>query len=307
MPTGYAVGLFCTSNPNIAAAESCPTFPVVTVISSVDRYSDALGTIIDKNADAENRSELSGLTDLTKYLNTALDSDSGADLVCPYNQLRAWGDAGAMLQPSPDNAGRVARAFMSAGFGIIILKFEMRGVQITPDVVKWYSSLAAAVRADYRHPFKNPPYVGLYSNVYPWVGAANAYSALIGGDQEAFQFQTKVWQNMIDEIQPDGILQGELGRGSRALVYHQQAANGLMLLHDARRALGERDDPELLRKFGLLLNMIGNSLCHPETLSQKAHAQQEIPGGWGFRVAQGFGDDLVPETWKACGPKKPDG
>lgn len=302
----FGFGLICAHHATVVAAAACPTYPVVTVVSSVDRYSDALGTVIDKSSDVENRRQLVAVTDFTKYLNTALDSESGSDLVCPYHELRAWANAGALLQPSPDNAGRVARGFMSAGFGLIILKFEMRNVPITPDVINWYSSLVAAVRSDYRHPFKNPPYVGLYSNLYPWVGAANAYSALIGNDLEARQFEDEVWRNMIAEIAPDGVLQGELGRGARALVYHQQAANGLLLLHSARQALGETDDPDSLRSLGQLLNLIGNSLCHPEPLAEKAHAQLEIPGGWGFRVAQGFSDGLVPETWKTCGPKKPD-
>lgn len=302
----HGFGLIWALNATVAAAKSCPVFPVITVVSSVDRYSDPLGTVIDKSSDVENRRQLAGLTDFTKYLNTALDSEPGADLVCPYHELRTWANAGGMLQPSPDSAGRVARGFMSAGFGLIILKFKMRNVQITPDVVKWHSLLVAAVRSDYRHPFKNPPYVGLYSNLYPWVGAANAYSDLIGGDRAAQQFEAEVWRNMIAEIAPDGILQGELGRGGRALVYHQQAANGLLLLHSARRALGETDDPESLRRLGQLLNLIGDSLCHPELLAKKAHAQLEIPGGWGFRVAQGFSEGLVPETWKTCGPKKPD-
>ena len=300
-----ALGLVCTANA-IAAAQSCPSYPVVTVVSSVDRYNDALGTVIDKSADAENRRQLTGVTAFTGYLNTALDNESGADLTCPYHELQTWADAGALLQPSPDNAGRVARGFMSAGFGVIILKFALRNVPITADVVKWYSSLVAAVRSDYRHPFQNPPYVGLYSNLYPWVGAANGYSALIGGDREAQQFAAEVWSNMTAEIGPDGSLQGELGRGGRALVYHQQAANGLLLLHSARRALGDREAPDSLRRLGRLLNLIGDSLCHPEALAEKAHAPQEIPGGWGFRVARGFSDGLVPDTWTSCGPKKPD-
>lgn len=287
-------------------ASSCPTYPPVSTVEGARIYKPGTNSVSDAQGVADNDAKLAPIDIFLAYLGKAVDQDTGAtDLSCPYALLRQWAAAGAVLQAF-DTPGRVARVWIAPAFGFIVLKFRMRGVRTTPDVAQWLSQLAAAARQDYAKPFRKEPYLGLYSNVYPWSAVPNAISALIGDDAAAMRYQDEAWNNMIAEIGSDGTLQGELGRGARALVYHQLAANGLLVLLDLRRALGRPDNPAQIAKLQRLLDMIGNSLCDSKPLAAAAGAEQEIPGGWGFRVPLAFNDGLVPTTWTSCGPKTMD-
>ncbi len=284
-------------------ATTCPSYPPVLLISGNAIYKDEAGSVTDTDGAAKNRELLAPVDDFLTYLGRNLDESAGtADLACSYGLMRQWATAGALLQP-PETAGRVARVWIVPAFEFIALKFKMRNVPITPDVARWLSALAAVERGDYGKPLTKGSYAGSYSNVYPWVGAANALSALISGDPEAMRFQNEVWHNMLAEIRPDGTIQSELNRKAQALEYHQKAANGLLILHAARRALGQPDDPAQIARLKLLLDMIGNAFCDPQSLAAAAGAKLNIPGEWNFRIPYAFDEGLLPETWTTCGPK----
>ena len=287
-----------------AADQSCPSYEPVLTVQGENIYKKTGNSVEDAAGIAKNAALNQPMIDFFNYLEKALD-DNGAtadSLACPYSVIQQWAAAGAMLQ-EPQTQGRVNRVFDSAGIGFILLKFKMRGMSITPDLAQWYAKLAQTQRDDYGKPLKKASYKGLYSNVYPWAALTNAISALISNDQEALQFQDEAWDNMIAQIGPDGILQGELGRAKRALVYHQLAADGLIALRQVRLALGRQDDPTQLASLKRLLDLIGNALCDPAMLSDQAGFKQEKPGAWGFRIAFAFGKDILPSTWGSCGPK----
>ena len=86
---------------------------------------------------------------------------------------------------------------------------------------------------------------------------------MISDDEKGRQFADEVWINELKEIRPDGTVPAELARQRRALIYHQLAANGLLLLRNVRRALGAADDPSQIARLERLLKMVGNSLCDP--------------------------------------------
>ena len=108
---------------------------------------------------------------------------------------------------------------------------------------------------------------------------------------------------MLSEVQPDGTLQGELGRGQRSLEYHIRTADGLLILRAVRRSLGEHDHQEQGECLRRLLGMIGDSLCDPSKMARLAGSEQEKPGDWGFRISAAFGGDILPDSWKRCAPE----
>jgi poly(beta-D-mannuronate) lyase len=304
---GALSALLVPSLLNVAMAAStpgsCPSYPSVQTVMGAVMYSDESGSVKSLSGEAENKALLAPIDDFLTYLSHAADEKTdAASLVCPHLLLQQWAEAGALLTP-PETPGRVSRVWITPAFDFIVLKFRMRGVEIGTDTTRWLSQLAAAERQDYSKPFQKAPYVGLYSNVYPWVGAANALSALISGDQEAMRFQDEAWNNMIAEIRPDGTLQGEMGRGAQALEYHLKAVAGLLILHSVRHALGQTDDPAHIEKLKLLLTMTGNVLCDPASLTAKVGTKLNPPGVWDFRIPYAFDDGLLPESWKTCGPK----
>lgn len=281
-----------------AQSADCSTFPIVTAESGVSFYSDRAGSVSDPHLVQQNVQALSNVRDFMACLERAVDGPGGAGAVVPaYRALGRWAAAGALMQTPPNTEGRVARALMSAGFGLIILKFRANGMPDDPVIDRWYAGLAAAVTDDYRD---------FRGNVYPWVGATNALSALISGDPNGRAFQDTAWRTELAQVQDDGTLAPELARSGRALVYHQLAASGLLVLHQARRALGIADDPRSMTRLKTLLQLVGTSLCDSGSLGRLAGAAQEKPGSWGFRVAYGFGGGLLPDGWTRCGPPKPD-
>jgi hypothetical protein len=294
----------CLSQPAAMAQPSTPSFPPVMVVSSAAIYKAGGKTIPDAAGIEKSRDLLKPIDDFLTYLGHCLDDKPGTvDLGVPYEQLQQWASSGALLEP-PDTPGRVARVWISTGFAFVVLKFKYRGVRISQDVSRWLRKLAAEVRNDYKEPLKGGSYTGQYSNVYPWAAATNALCALVNNDQECLRFQDEAWNNMIAEIRHDGVLPGELGRRGRAREYHMKAAAGLLVLLDARRALGIADDPGQIAKLKRLLDMIGDSLRNPEPLAAAAGAPQEETGVYDFRIPYAFNCGILPETWTTYGPKE---
>lgn len=301
-----AVCWFVHWSPVLAATDaSCPAYPPVLAVSGAVIYKDRAGSVSDAQGAQANKDALAPIDDFLGFLGHALDEKTGpAELACPYGLLRQWAAAGALLRPPLNTPGRVARVWISPAVGFIVLKFKLRGVQITPDVGQWLDALAAAEREDYGKPLTKGVYAGLYSNTYPWVGAANALAALVAANPAAVRFQDEAWTNMLAQIRPDGTLQGELGRGHQALEYHVKAAAGLLIMRSARLAMGIADDPAQIARLKLLLTMVGNALCHPESLAAAAGAALNTPGVYAFRIPLAFSDGLLPDTWTSCGPKE---
>ena len=284
------------SVPLAAAApvSDCRSFSPVAKVSGVRFYKDKAGSQSDPLLVAKNQQMLSNVRDFMACLERTVDGNATPDqLAHAYQALSHWAEAGAILSPPTDTEGRVERVFMSTGFAAIMLKFMARGIPVSPPVSRWLSQMAAAVCSDYAN---------FEGNVYPWAGATNALVALINGDDAAKAFQQEAWVKEIGRIRPDGTVQAELARGARALIYHQLAASGLMILHKARLALGIPDNPAETAHLKLLYDEVGKSLCNPAPLASAAGAQQEFPGEWGFRVARAFHDSLLSQDWLGCGP-----
>ena len=273
--------------------ESCSALPPVAKVSGVSIYQDpAHSGLASPELEKANEQALGGIKTFMGCIEAVLDRRSSpAELSTSYDALGKWAAAGALLEPPTDSAGRVTRVFMAAGFGIIILKFRAHEVATTPQVANWYSKLSAAVRLDYQN---------FDTNVYAWAGAANALSALVHADNDAYAFQNDVWRKELGRIDQEGMLAPEIARKQRALVYHQLAASGLIILHRARQSLGIPDDAVTSAEMKRLLDQIGHSLCDPSHLASVAGVQQEMPGNWGFRIARGFHDSLMPADWLRC-------
>jgi poly(beta-D-mannuronate) lyase len=279
-----------------AVSDDCARFPPVAAVSGVSFYIDKEGSKPDPLLVEANRKALANVEDFMACLERVLDqSTTQTDRERAYHALTNWAEAGAILGKPPQTEGRVARVFISTGSALIVLKFRSHGVKIDPAVEHWLVALASAVRDDYRD-FKG--------NVYAWVGATNALVALMTGDSDALAFQEEAWQKAVGRIRSDGYIDTELARGSRALIYHQLTANGLLILRRARHSLGIADDASLTRRFELLIRQIGNALCDSRQLRDMAGADQEKPGTWGFRVSFAFDDGVLSPEWNQCGPSE---
>ena len=255
--------------------------------------------------DQTNESVLAATRDFVSHQAQALDAARvGVDdreIACAYGDMQALAMTSALVRSPRTSLERDARVPLVSSIGFLVLKYRMHGIKITPDVQRWLESLAASVRNDYLLPSTSEGYHVTFGNMYPWAASVNAISALVSRDVVGEKFADEAWMKMTSEGRDDGMIIGEMDQGRQALVDHQIAANGLLVLRDVRKALGKPDDAIGMAKMDRLLENVGHSLCEPESIAAAAGARQDKPGNEVFRVSFAFGDGRLPQSWSRCG------
>ena len=283
-----------------AAVPSCPDFPPVLSLHLVGIYTDARQSVPDAVAEKKNSDLTTGVDQFLRSIEQALDrpgvhsGDPAAD--CAFENFKKWAQSGALtVEPKPYNRdGTVKRGEYLIGLNMLALKFKAAGYTLDPTIITWLRTLNHE-NMDFYEKASNR------GNLRIWAAAATALFALVQRDSQALGFQNRVWHEAMTAIRGDGMIDAELARGQRALIYHMFSFSATLMLHEAREALGYRDSPSDTAKLKSLADMIGRALCDPQVLAVPAQAKQEIPGDWGYRVPIGFGADLLDENWSPCG------
>jgi hypothetical protein len=288
------------SSASAASGASCPVFsPVMTLVLS-DIYSDAHGSVPDEVMVQKNKEQTDKVDAFLRYAENALDSpaartgDAASD--CAYSNFRQWAKAGALtVEPKPYNRqGKVSRGEYLIGIDVLALKFKAVGFHLDHDTMLWLHTLNEENLSFYEHASNR-------GNLRIWAGAAAALDALLENNSEAESFQNQVWHEAMAAINKDGTIDGEMARAHRALIYHMFSFSATLVLRSARSALGNRESAADHARLKLLADWIGNTLCDPKSIESAAHAVQEIPGVWAYRIPIGFGPDLLNANWEACG------
>jgi poly(beta-D-mannuronate) lyase len=241
---------------------------------------------------------MSGLNDFMASIERAVDAPApkrdGQEVRCALQALRSWAQARALTEEPGNTGGKVERLEHLVGLNLIALKARMDGLDLPPETMGWLGELERWIIADYAQQEQR-------NNLYDWSGASAALSTLLTGDRAAREYQDRVWHEALRKIRPDGSLDQEMERSHRALIYHQFAFSALLVLRTARGGLHDpvtQDDDAALRR---LADRIGQGLCRPETMAAAAHAEQELPGDWGYRIPVVFGAGLLSQDWTRCG------
>lgn len=279
---------------------SCPDFPPVLSLQLVAIYTDTRQSVPDAAAEKKNSDLTAGVDQFLRSIEQAIDrpdvhrGDPAAD--CAFENFKKWAIAGALtVEPKPYNRdGTVKRGEYLIGLNVLALKIKAAGFTLDPTVITWLRTLNHE-NMDFYEKASNR------GNLRIWAGTAAALFALVQPDAQALDFQNRVWREAMTAIHDDGMIDAELARGQRALIYHMFSFSATLMLRDAREALGYRNSPSDTAKVKSLANMIGRTLCDPQMLAGPARAKQEIPGDWGYRVPIGFGADLLDENWSRCG------
>jgi poly(beta-D-mannuronate) lyase len=290
----------------VEKAAACPSYPPVLNLSAETMYTDAKGSMADQTAIQNNNAKQAPIIDFISYAAASLDGAppwrKATDLSasCANGLLESWAKANALstvvgADGKYNKQADAERQEFTRSFVILALKARQQGMQLGPDVIPWLGRL---VDDNDRHWQE----MSLRTNLYDWAGATAAAYFLLAPDKDAYDFQNQVWAEALAAIRDDGYLDAELGRGIRALVYHQYALSALLTLREARRAMGIPILDAEQRRLKLLADRVGAALCHPDEMASKAGvAKVEIPGEWGFREMAAYGTDLVDADWRQCG------
>lgn len=278
----------------------CPAFPPVMTLILGDIYSDAHGSVPDEAMVQKNKAQTDRVDAFLRDAENALDSpasrtgDTTSD--CAYENFRQWARAGALtVEPKPYNRqGKVSRGEYLIGIDVLALKFKAAGFQLDHDTMLWLHTLNEENLTFYEHASNR-------GNLRIWAGAAAALDALLEHNPEAESFQDQVWHEAMAAIKNDGTIDGEMARAHRALIYHMFSFSATLVLRSARSALGYENSAADQARLKLLADMIGDTLCDPKRIEPAAHAAQEIPGVWAYRIPIGFGADLLDANWSKCG------
>ena len=283
----------------------CTVFPPVTSLILGDIYSDVQGSVPNEAMVRTNKEQTDRVDNFLRYAEHALDSpnarigDAGAD--CAYDNFRRWARAKALtVEPKPYNRqGAVSRGEYLTGIDVLALKFKTAGFVLDQDTLQWLHTLNDENLNLYEHATNR-------GNLRIWAAAAAALDALIEKNPIADSFQDQVWHEAMAVIHNDGTIDTEMARAHRALIYHMFSFSATLVLRSARSALGYTESPADQARLKLLTDMIGNTLCDPKRIEPAAHAVQEIPGDWAYRVPIGFGSDLLNANWSKCGQPRTD-
>jgi poly(beta-D-mannuronate) lyase len=107
-------------------------------------------------------------------------------------------------------------------------------------ILPWLQRVADETRAFYDQRASSPGESGGAQNHFYWAAVQLAATATATGNRDDFRWAIQKAEHGIDSIGPDGTLDEEMRRGSRALHYHLYAAAPLVMV--AELALPNRTD-----------------------------------------------------------------
>jgi len=304
----------CSSQP-IWAQESlhdCPSYPPLINVSGSNIYSDKRGSITDPESEKANDADRAPVYGFIEYAVESIDGPpSGSKLKnlspgCANLILEDWATKNALRTTNLSDGsfsryGAINRRQMIKAFTILALKLKENGMELGPHVLPWLEKLVHDLIPSLRQRGSRADGQG---NLWFWDGATAAVFYLLSKDRASYQFQDKVWHQAVAAIDNDGYLPTEITRGRRALVYHMYALSAILLLREARRAIGIHTRQEEEARLKLLGARICSTFSNPKPMMVKAQASDmERPGEWGARLIVVYGQDLLTDDWKTCGIK----
>lgn len=196
---------------------------------------------------------------------------------CILSWLEKLADEEALLGRRINKTGRVMRHWVLASISSAYAQISMMDAptaqeQAQMDKIDWWlEKLAFAVINDY--PTKSPD-ASNHSNLSYWAAYAVANTALALKHQDMFDWAMMRTRKAIADIQPDGTLEKELIRNSKALQYHTYALSPLTMLIEIAHLNGHdmaslNDDA-----YHKLVRMVLTNLQDPSFLEElTGHSQ----------------------------------
>jgi poly(beta-D-mannuronate) lyase len=278
---------------------ACPTMPAVMEVSAAAIYSDRAGSVIAPSGLHENQELIRPLREFDTAITSRVDGTAGSvgqeDLECAANLLHSWAMAAAMLTKPKSFAAVRERARFSIGINVAAFKLKRQVGHLDTPTLNWLHSLNHAIEDDFASR-------GIIDNLYVWSGVDAGTYALLDHDPEAIRYVDSVWENGLAKIGDDGLIRTELGRQSRALLYHQYYLSALLFLRQIRDALGKSSTPVEDATLRRLAVRVDEALCDPKAMMVVSGGfEQEMPPPEQFAVGTVFGTGVVDDRWSTCG------
>jgi poly(beta-D-mannuronate) lyase len=218
------------------AAFACEAAPMpVTSINANTFYKDAKNSVIDTEKMKQYEASAAPVWDFQDRLSAmsdkALEGDAAAG-ECAVQWLRQWAEGRAM-QGELNEQARYERQWLTGAWAFSYHKVRRYTDKANRAVIDpWLKALATATLdrfKDIRATRNNHLY---------WSALAGAAVVLAIEDDSLWPRVTALYDEALSHIGPQGELPKELGRGGRALLYHNWSAAPLVMIAEIARQRG---------------------------------------------------------------------
>ena len=248
-----------------------------------DYYSDSKHSIIDPTRYAAYNAASRIFRNTMTVVETAADkfqsTGSRGAAECVLRILALNAQAGAMTGKMSSNQSYYVQNWTLGGLAIAWLKVRS-AMPGTPEdrqnIAAWLKQVAVSTMGYYNRG-RAKGASDARNNHYGWAGIAVMAAGVASNDKSLFDWGVGTYDDGVNNIQPDGTLPLEMGRGQKALHYHLFALAPLIYMAEFGAANGldlySRHDGALAR----LVSRAMSGLADNQFFATKAGIAQDTP------------------------------
>ena len=258
-------------------------------IVAFDYYSDSKHSVIDPTRYAAYQAANRQFDSVEHAAEGAADefqnSGSRAAASCAAQILLAQAQANAMTGSMSSNQAYYVQNWTIGALAVVWLKVRPAGrcsLGLSPTqtatLTSWMKTVAAQVEDYFQQQHEKSSGSGR-NNHYYWAGFAVMAAGIASNDRGLYDWGVGTYKFGVDQIEPDGTLPLEMGRGQRALHYHLFALAPLVTMAE----LASANDEDLYAyddsRLKLLVNVSVAGLADNHFFAEKSGVAQDTPKG----------------------------
>jgi len=213
-------------------------------IVAFDFYTDAKHSIPDPTrmkayADAERTFDLP-MEAAEHAADAYQQSGKTSAAVCVVQLLKAVAASDAMTGTKASNQSYYLQNWVLGGMAVAYLKVMPAHAASNEDdalITGWMGKVGWQVEAYFEARRQKKTSDGQNNHLY-WAGFAAMAAAIAANDHKLFDWGVQTYWDGVHNIQPDGTLPLEMGRGQKALHYHLFAVTPLVMMAELGEANG---------------------------------------------------------------------
>jgi poly(beta-D-mannuronate) lyase len=293
-----------TINPN-DAPYNCPEVPAPPRdFATATYYTDSHYSVIDPGLKKRYEDSVAPIDAFSRAVVRAADAYQTKGILaaagCVSRLLENAATRAALAGKMEGSQASYVRAWNLGSWAVAYLKIRGSGVvsnEQSVEILKWLRKLAEDTRGYFEAQRRQPGAKDGSNNLHYWAGFAVSAAAIANDDGELFKWGLAAYRQGVHQIQKDGTLPLEMGRGQMAIHYHLYALVPLLMLAE----FGETNGIDLYAERGYAIKRLVErsiaGLQDPSYFQQKTGvAQVTTPAfesweiGWVRPYARRFPD-----------------
>ncbi|HTY85143.1 MAG TPA: alginate lyase family protein [Silvibacterium sp.] len=271
-----------------SAKYDCPTVQTLPHdIVAYDYYSDSKHSVIDPARHAAYQAAAKPFLAIEEATEQAADnfqnSGSREAAACAAQILLAQSQANAMTGSMSSNQAYYVQNWALGALTVVWLKVRPAGPSSlglspaqTAALTSWMKTVAAQVEDYFEKQHEKASGSGRNNHFY-WAGFAVMAAGIASNDRGLYDWGVGTYKFGVDQIQPDGTLPLEMGRGQRALHYHLFALAPLVTMAELASANGDELYTYDHSRLKLLVNVSVAGLADNRFFVEKSGVAQDTP------------------------------